>query len=99
MSYNIELGAAGAAETLESIGALDADVVGLQEVTPEAEASLRATYAAQYPHQLYQSKGGAGGLAVLSRFPLIDRGLRPDPRGGTLRGISKCSRRQAPSSS
>lgn len=81
MSYNIELGAAGEAATLESIGELDADIVGLQEVTPAAEASLSATYAEQYPHQLYQSKGGAGGLAVLSRFPLIDRGLRPDPRG------------------
>jgi endonuclease/exonuclease/phosphatase family metal-dependent hydrolase len=82
MSYNIELGAAGAAATLDGIGALDADIVCLQEVTPEAEASLRATYAVQYPHQLFQSKGGAGGLAALSRFPLLDRGLRPDPNGG-----------------
>lgn len=81
MSYNIELGAAGAADTLEAIGALDADVVALQEVTPQAESWLRAAYAEQYPYQLYQSKGGAGGLAALSRFPLLDRGLRPDPKG------------------
>jgi vancomycin resistance protein VanJ len=81
MSYNIELGAAGAAATLDAIGALDADIVCLQEVTPEAEDSIRASYAGQYPYQLFQSKGGAGGLAALSRFPLVDRGLRPDPRG------------------
>jgi endonuclease/exonuclease/phosphatase family metal-dependent hydrolase len=81
MSYNIELGAAGAVTTLESIGTLDADIVGLQEVTPQAEAWLRAAYVEQYPYQLYQSKGGAGGLAALSRFPLTDRGLRPDPKG------------------
>jgi hypothetical protein len=38
MSYNIELGAAGETSTLEAIGHLDADVVALQEVTPQAEA-------------------------------------------------------------
>jgi endonuclease/exonuclease/phosphatase family metal-dependent hydrolase len=81
MSYNIELGAAGEQATLDSIGLLDADVVALQEVTHEAEAWLRAAHAERYPNQLYKSKGGAGGLAVLSRFPLSDRGLRPDPRG------------------
>jgi endonuclease/exonuclease/phosphatase family metal-dependent hydrolase len=79
MSYNIELGAKHEPSTLESIGEIDADIVGLQEVTPEAETWLRATYAEQYPYQLYQSKGGAGGLAALSRFPLIDHGLRPAP--------------------
>lgn len=79
MSYNIELGAKHEPSTLESIGDLDADIVGLQEVTPEAEAWLRDAYAEQYPYQLYQAKGGAGGLAALSHFPLVDRGLRPAP--------------------
>jgi len=79
MSYNIELGAKREPSTLQSIGYIDADLVGLQEVTPEAEAWLRVAYAEQYPYQLYQSKGGAGGLAALSRFPLVDRGLRPAP--------------------
>jgi endonuclease/exonuclease/phosphatase family metal-dependent hydrolase len=79
MSFNIELGAKREPSTLRSIGELDADLVGLQEVTPEAEAWLRDAYADQYPYQLYQSKGGAGGLAALSRFPLVDHGLRPAP--------------------
>lgn len=81
MSYNIELGAAGAGSTLDAIGEIDADIVCLQEVTPEAEQSLRASYGEQYPYQLYKSKGGAGGLAALSRFPLVDLGLRAAPQG------------------
>src|SRR5690349_12229871 len=58
MSYNIELGAKGEPSTLKSIGDIGADLVGLQEVTPEAEAWLRDTYAELYPYQLYQAKGG-----------------------------------------
>src|SRR4051812_18200741 len=79
MSYNIELGAAGSPRSLEGLDDLKADIVCLQEVTPAAEAQLRLAYAELYPYQLYKSKGGAGGLAALSRFPLVDRGLRPAP--------------------
>ena len=81
MSYNIELGAAGESETLDAIGAIDADIVCLQEVTPGAELVLRDEYADEYPYQLFKSKGGAGGLAALSRFPLVDLGLRAAPQG------------------
>jgi endonuclease/exonuclease/phosphatase family metal-dependent hydrolase len=81
MSYNIELGAAGESETFDAIRTVDADIVCLQEVTPTAEVVLRADYAEQYPYQLFKSKGGAGGLAALSRFPLVDLGLRAAPQG------------------
>jgi vancomycin resistance protein VanJ len=81
LSYNIELGAAGEAETLDVVGTIDADIVCLQEVTPEAELTLRSTYAERYPYQLFKPEGGAGGLAALSRFPLEDRGVRLSPRG------------------
>ena len=81
MSYNIELGAVGESETFDAIGTVDADIVCLQEVTPAAELVLRADFAEQYPYQLFKSKGGAGGLAALSRFPLVDLGLRAAPQG------------------
>src|SRR4051812_36485385 len=81
MSYNIELGAAGSPRSLEGLDDLKADIVCLQEVTPAAEAQLRLAYAELYPYQLYKSKGGAGGLAALSRFPLVDDGLRTVPQG------------------
>jgi vancomycin resistance protein VanJ len=81
MTYNIELGAEGESRTLDGIGAIAADIVSLQEVTPAAEVMLRGRFAELYPYQLYKSKGGAGGLAALSRFPLEDVGLLPAPEG------------------
>jgi len=80
-SYNVELGAEDEPGNLDVVGALGAEIISLQEVTPWAEARLRSLYADLYPYQLYQSKGGAGGLALLSQFPLVDRGLRPGPGG------------------
>jgi endonuclease/exonuclease/phosphatase family metal-dependent hydrolase len=81
MSYNVELGAEGERSSLDDFDAMDADIVCLQEVTPAAEVTLRTEYADAYPYQLYKSKGGAGGLAALSRFPLTDEGLRSVPQG------------------
>lgn len=81
MSYNIELTSASAPTTLAAIGGSDADILALQEVTHDTEAILRERYAAEYPHQLFHSAGGAGGLALLSRFPLTDRGVLPGPGG------------------
>lgn len=81
MSYNVELDSAGEPTTLALIGARDVDVVALQEVTPDMEALLRAQYAEQYPHQLFQSAEGTDGLAFLSRHELTDRGVHPGPGG------------------
>jgi endonuclease/exonuclease/phosphatase family metal-dependent hydrolase len=81
MSYNVELGAEGERGSLEGFDTMDADVLCLQEVTPAAEEVLRSEYTDDYPYQLYKSKGGAGGLAALSRFPLTDDGLRTVPEG------------------
>jgi len=81
MSYNIEIGGAGEPENLDAIGTVDADIVCLQEVTPESEVELRSLYAERYPYQLFKPQGGAGGLAALSRFPLEDRGLLQAAQG------------------
>lgn len=59
----------------------------LQEVTPAWETVLAARYGERYPHRLYRvvdphgATRGAGGLAVLSRFPLTDFGVEPAPNG------------------
>ncbi len=81
-SYNVEAGRHDDRSVIEAIGAGDADVVCLQETTPEFEPVLRSRYGARYPHQRYQHNAprfGPGGLAVLSRFPVVDRGHRPSP--------------------
>jgi vancomycin resistance protein VanJ len=81
MSYNIELTSASEPTTLAAIGDSNADILALQEVTHDTEAILRERYAADYPHQLFHAANGAGGLGVLSRFPLTDLGVLPGPGG------------------
>lgn len=67
MTYNVNFGIAGDAETIAAIQAGAADVVFLQETTPGWEAALRRELGRRYPHQAYRHSGGAGGLAILSR--------------------------------
>lgn len=81
-SYNVECGEQEDASIIDAIGAGDADIVCLQETSPAYEAVLRRRYADRYPHQRYQHHPttNAAGLAVLSRYPVVDRGHRPAPR-------------------
>lgn len=79
MTYNIHRDRSGDASTVDAVGAPDADVVCLQEVTAAWAATLRERYSAQYPYMLFAPKENAGGLAVLSHFPLEDHGVVPVP--------------------
>lgn len=83
-SYNVEWSRHADPTVIEAVGAGGADIVCLQETTPKFEPVLRERYATQYPHQLYQHnrpRTGATGLAVLSRYPLVDRGHHSSPYG------------------
>lgn len=83
-SYNVECGKHDDATVIEAVGAGDADIVCLQETTPQYEAALRQRYATRYPYQMYRHNApdmGSTGLAVLSRFPVVDRGHHPGPHG------------------
>ncbi len=83
-SYNVECGKHRDSSIIEAIGAASADIVCLQETTREYETAIRRRWSARYPYQLYQHNepnGGAAGLAMLSRYPLVDRGHHPPPYG------------------
>ncbi len=83
-SYNVECGKHRDRSIIDAVGAGNADIVCLQETTPQYEAVLRRRYARRYPYQLYQHNApnsGAAGLAVLARFPITDRGHHPAPHG------------------
>src|SRR5688572_16523066 len=67
LSYNLNYGMAGDIETLEVIRNADADVVLLQETSPEWEAALREELTGRYPHMSFRHCCRAGGLAVLSK--------------------------------
>ncbi len=77
-TYNVNYGLAGDAATLAAIEALDVDAVFLQETTAAWESHLRPL-ASRYPHMAFRHMGGAGGLAVLSKRPFVEKDyVHPD---------------------
>lgn len=81
MSYNVYYGRPGDAATIEAIRSGDADVVCLQETNDRWERALRKAFGDEYPHMTFREHGRAGGLAVLSRFPVEAEELVEHPSG------------------
>src|SRR5688572_4089059 len=69
-TYNVLSEMSGDGATISTVGATDADVICLQEVTPEWREVLVARYSDEYPYMLFREHTGASGLGVLSRYPL-----------------------------
>jgi len=80
-TFNVEFQHASDPATVEAVGAADADVVCLQEVTPDWESAILKRYGDRYPNMLFRANGGTGGLAALSRFALQDLGVLASPDG------------------
>ncbi|MGH1344896.1 MAG: endonuclease/exonuclease/phosphatase family protein [Nannocystales bacterium] len=79
MTFNVNFGVADAMANLEAIESLDADVVLLQETTAESEDRFRDALSDRYPNILWQDCCNAGGLGVLSKYPIAwDEYLQPD---------------------
>jgi endonuclease/exonuclease/phosphatase (EEP) superfamily protein YafD len=81
MTYNVNFGLGGEAETLAAIGAPDADVIFLQETTPAWERSVRAALGTTYRYQAWLHAPAAGGLAVLSKRPFDVKDVLENPGG------------------
>lgn len=82
MTYNVNYGIAGDLDTLEVIARSRAQLVLLQETTPEWEQALRATLSDDYPHMHFAHCCGAGGLAILSAQPFEVLATLDPPDGG-----------------
>jgi endonuclease/exonuclease/phosphatase family metal-dependent hydrolase len=80
-TYNIQDTSSGDPVTLEAVGAGNADVICLQEVTPVWEQALRTRYAQEYPYMLFHALDASEGLGFLSRFPLTDLGFHEEVHG------------------
>ena len=80
-TYNINFGTGHRAETIDAIAELDADVVFLQETTPDSEAVLRSAFEDEYQEIRFHHCCRAGGLGILSRLPVLDDELL-EARGG-----------------
>ncbi len=89
LTWNLELGSKAAAPSVQGIAAIDADVVALQELTPDVAAAIEAdpTLRARYPYRILEPDPGVDGLGLLAKRPLVTRGLEREPlilRAGLL---------------
>ena len=79
VTYNVNFGLAGDPSSVEAIATSEADLVLLQETNEDWEEALRAALSDRYPHRRFHHCCRAGGLAILSRFPVHPRRvLHPD---------------------
>jgi len=81
LTYNVNFGGPGMAETVAAIRAAGADLICLQETTPEWRATLVPGLQEAYPHRLFRDAPGAGGMAVLSRWPVRELAWQPTAAG------------------
>jgi endonuclease/exonuclease/phosphatase (EEP) superfamily protein YafD len=72
LSYNVNFGLAGDMQEITAVGPVMADVVFLQETNAEWEAAFVDTFSRRYPHHRFDAPESmpAGGMGVLSRFPI-----------------------------
>ena len=71
MTYNV-MGVAGEYQAVtDTIQEEDADVVFIQELTPELADWISNRFIEIYPYQLLDPRDGANGIGTMSRFPLI----------------------------
>jgi endonuclease/exonuclease/phosphatase family metal-dependent hydrolase len=82
-TYNLLNERGGDPSTLDALGRAGADVVCVQEVTLAWQNAIESRYAADYPHRAFKidHDAGAGGLGIISRFPIHAGGWRPGPNG------------------
>jgi endonuclease/exonuclease/phosphatase family metal-dependent hydrolase len=75
MTYNVHQDRWNDASTVAAVGAADADIVCLQEVSKAWRRVLEERYASQYPFMRFATREDYGGLAILSKYPVEDGGV------------------------
>ncbi|MFN0252979.1 MAG: endonuclease/exonuclease/phosphatase family protein [Kofleriaceae bacterium] len=74
VSYNVNFGRAGDPTNVRAVGPLNGDMVFLQETNAVWEQAFVEALGRRYPHHRFThpkaGEGPAGGMGVLSRFPI-----------------------------
>lgn len=85
-TFNVyyETGPQGSADAVAQV---DADILCLQESTKQWEEFSQKQLADRYPYRIFHHEPYAGGMAVLSRWPISELGYDRPP-GGWFSGLS-----------
>ena len=81
MSYNVNFATPGDSDTIAAIRNASPDAAFLQETTPGWEAAIRRGLSQTYPYMHFLTSPGAGGQAVLSKYPFTIAQQIPSPVG------------------
>lgn len=79
MTFNVNYALADHPENIAAIEQGDADVVLLQETTHDGELAVREALADRYPHMRFRECCNAGGLGILSKYPIADEQYLASP--------------------
>lgn len=72
MTFNVLLGGKPAGPALDAMEAAAADVVCLQEMTPQLADAFKARLGKRYPHRYFKPGRMTQGVGIASRYPLSD---------------------------
>jgi endonuclease/exonuclease/phosphatase (EEP) superfamily protein YafD len=74
-AWNVEGGADAGSRVIEGIDGIDVDVLGLEEFQPAMENALTTnrTIGLTYPYHVFAPSGDAVGVALLSRWPILEQ--------------------------
>jgi endonuclease/exonuclease/phosphatase (EEP) superfamily protein YafD len=70
VTYNVNFGVAEPANVVGFLANSDASIICLQETHSRWEGILKTMLGRTYPHSHFEEWGGAGGMAVMSRYKL-----------------------------
>ncbi|MEM7156939.1 MAG: endonuclease/exonuclease/phosphatase family protein [Myxococcota bacterium] len=73
LSFNINFAVGHDPRNIAAVAGADADLVLLQETTELAEEAFVAALGEQYPHVLFRECCRAGGLGVMSKYPIVEQ--------------------------
>ena len=72
-TWNVNFGGSQKKRAAQIIRKMDADIVCLQETNARWQSSLVAELKDLYPHMLFHNSRAAGGQAVLSKIPIVEK--------------------------
>ena len=72
MTFNVRFDQHSPEQVLRAVQVGDADLVALQELTPDLDAFLWERLSAQYPYRLSQAADWPCGSGIYSRYPLTE---------------------------